>query len=179
MEEEEILDGGEGGGPSVAAILVAVVLLGLIGAAVWYFFFREKKVETEMELPKWEAPQGVAEEQVFEALPELIINPADSEGRYFLVVKINVVYNDRKAIYDKMAGKPWRLPQVQNLIIDIFSRYTVQELQTPKFKEEARKRITDELNALLGWTAAAAAEGEEEKAPPPIERIDFSQYVLQ
>ena len=179
MEEEEILDEEEDEGLNFVAILVAVVLLALIGVGVWHFFFREgEEKATEVDRLTWAPPQDVAEEQVYDALPELIVNPADSEGRYFLIVKIDVVYNNRQAIYEKMIGEPWRFPQIQNLIIDIFSSYTRKELQTPKFKEMIRQQITDELNALLGWEGPAAETGGEESLPP-IEKIYFSQYILQ
>ena len=180
VEEEEILDEEEDEGLNFVAIIGAVVLLLLIGFGAWYFFFSggEEEEGTKIERPVWVPPENLAEEQVYDALPELIINPADSEGRYFLIVKIDVVYNNRQAIYEKMIGEPWRFPQIQNLIIDIFSSYTRKELQTPKFKEMIRQQITDELNALLGWEGPAAETGGEESLPP-IEKIYFSQYILQ
>ena len=181
IEDEEILDDDEDEELNVVAIAIAaLVLLALVGGIVWYFFLREVPEEeiTEAGIPGWEAPDDFQEVAVEDFLPTMIINPSDSGGRYFLIVKIDVALNDRDLVRQEVLNKPWRVPQVKNLIIDVFSVYSREELRTPKVVEEARQEILDQLNAMLGWTKPEMEiEGVENKAP--IETIYFTEYVIQ
>ena len=184
LDQDEILDEGEEEEVNwMAVIIAAVVVLVIIGGAAWFFFIREvPESEAKFELPKWvPPPEGFAEETVNDFLPTMIINPADSRGRYFLVVKLDFVLNDPGVVAGEVYGKPWRLAQVKNIIIDIFSSYTTDELKMPKYKEETRQKIWEELNGLTGWVPSdqPLEEGYDDPNPPPIKAIYFSQYILQ
>lgn len=183
LEEEEILDEGEGEELNFVAIAVAaVVILGLIGGAVWFFVLREPPPDKKKdELPKWEAPEDLGREYVTDLLPELVINPRDSNGRYFLIVKLDIALNDQAVLKKEVFGKKWRMAEVKNIVIDIFSEYTVDELRTPKFKDEARRRIVEQLNALAGWTQEDALVMDEdgEIKKPPVQDVYFMRYILQ
>ena len=178
-DEEELLDEEEGELNYAAIIIAAVLALALIGGAVWFFFLRETPEVKVVELPKWEPPAELAEEVVREDLPELIINPYDSQGRYFLIVKVAVAVNDRAIVRKEVINKPWRFAQIQNIIIDIFSGYTVEELRTPKVREETRQLIKDEFNTIVGWSEPPEGFPEGMEIPPPVKEIYFSKYVLQ
>ena len=182
-QEDEILDEGEEEEVNwMAVIIAAVVVLVLIGGGVWYFFIREVPEEdAKVELPKWVRPENLEEETVNELLEAMVINPSDSKGRYFLVVKLNFALNDVGLVIDEVYGKPWRLAEIKNIIVDVFNSYTVEELKMPKYKEEARQKIWEELNGLVGWVPSAqpVEEGYEDPNPPPIKAIYFSQYILQ
>ena len=116
-------------------------------------------------------------DNIYDLFPQLLINPVDSRGRFFLILKINILFQDADILVE-LLDKPWILPKAQNIVIDIFSIYTKDELRTPKFKEEARQEVQSEFNALLGWTEGAAALAEE-PVPPPIKDIYFERYILQ
>lgn len=164
----------------MAIIIAAVVVLALIGGAVWFFFIREVPEEGDkVELPKWEKPDDLVAENVNDFLNRMRINPANSRGRHFLVVKLDFALNDVSVVSNEVYGKSWRLAQVKNTIIDVFSSYTLEELKLPKYKEEARTKLWEELNGLVGWTRPAV-EQEEGMAydPPPIKAIYFSEYIL-
>ena len=181
IDGEEILDDDDEEELNVVAIAVAaLVLLAVVGGVIWYFFLREVPKEdiTEAGIPGWEAPDDFQEVAVEDFLPTMIINPSDSGGRYFLIVKVDVALNDRDLARQEILEKPWRTPQVKNLIIDVFSVYSREELRTPKVVEEARQEILDQMNAMLGWTEPEMQiEGVENKAP--IETIYFTEYVIQ
>ncbi len=180
IDDEEILDDEDEELNIVAIAVAAIVLLVLIGGIVWFFFLREVPEEevSEAGIPGWEAPDDFASEAVQDFLPTMIINPSDSGGRYFLVVKIDVALNDQDLVRQEVLNKPWRIPQVKNLIIDVFSVYSREEPRTPKVIEEARQEILAQLNAMLGWTEPEMEiEGVENKAP--IETIYFTEYVIQ
>ena len=182
LEEDEILEEGEDEEVNwMAVIIAAVVVLILIGAAAWYFLLREVPEEdAKVELPEWVPPGNLAEENVNDFLAPMVINPADGRGRHFLVVKLDFALNDPDLVSTEVYGKPWRLAQVKNIIIDIFNSYTVDELKMPKYKEEARTKLFEELNALVGWTPSELPPEEGGLSdPPPIKTIYFSQYILQ
>ncbi|MDP6779843.1 MAG: flagellar basal body-associated FliL family protein [Candidatus Latescibacteria bacterium] len=181
IEDDEILDDDDDEELNVVAIAVAaLVLIALIGGIVWFFFIREVPKEDieEAGIPGWEAPDTLRAESVQDFLPTMIINPLDSGGRYFLLVKVDVAINDEDLVRDEVLNKPWRVPQVKNLIIDVFSVYSREELRTPKVVEEAREEILAQMNAMLGWTKPEMViEGVDNK--PPIKTIYFSEYVIQ
>ncbi len=178
-DDEELLDEDEEGELNIAAIVIAAVLiLALIGGGVWFFAFREPPEESaEAKLPDWEPPPDLEKEMVIDLLPQLIINPRDSRGRYWLVVKVDFSVNNSDA-RDAVIDEPWRLPQAKNIIIDIFSDYTLDELRTPRIREEARQQIKEELNALLGWNGEPVDEDGEEILPP-IKEVYFVEYMMQ
>ena len=147
MAEDELLEEEEDEELNIPAILIAVVLLlAIIGGVVWFFFIREVPVDKTKLLP-WEPPENVAEEKIYDLFPQLIINPVDSRGRFFLILKINILFQDID-ILPELLDKPWILPKAQNIVIDIFSTYTMGELRMPKFKEEARQEIKSECQRI-------------------------------
>ena len=110
----------------------------------------------------------------------MIINPADSKGRHFIIVKIDVGVNDRDIIVEEVLSKKWRIPEIRNIIIDVFSTYTTYELKTPKYKQEVREVIVEKFNELAGWTSDMAALSEDgEVSLPPIKEVYFSKYIIQ
>ena len=177
MADDELLDEDEDQEINLVAIAIAaLVVLALIGGAIWFFFLREIPESEKAKLPPWEAPESLTEEAVSDILPKMIINPVDSDGRNFLIVKINVAMNDPALVREEVLGKLWRLQEIKNTINDIFSVYTMQELRTPKFKKEARQQIKGAMNEMMGWTEVAATD---EENLPPIKAIYFEEYVLQ
>ncbi|MCZ6634671.1 MAG: flagellar basal body-associated FliL family protein [bacterium] len=175
IDEEEIIDEEDDELNIPAIILTAVLVLALIGGAVWYFFIREPPEEDEEKGLVWETPTNVQKEILFKMLPELVINPRDSRGRVYLIVKIDVVLNED--IRSQFLNKLWILPEAQNAIIDIFNSYSLDELRTPKLKEEARLQIKEEFNIILGWTGdpdTPAPDG----SLPPVKNIYITKYIF-
>jgi len=184
MADDELLDEDDGDEYNIVAIVIAVVVvLAIIGGVVWYFFLRTPTEEGEggLQLPQWEAPIDTKIDEVFELLPKMILNPADGDGRYYLILKVDVAWTD--GMPGDLIGKPWMIPKAQNIIIDVFSSYTISELQTPRFKEEARLELKYELNKMLGYEGEEhTPEEEAEIYPanlPPIREIYFVEFILQ
>ena len=118
MADDEILDEDEEEELNFVAIFVAAaIVLALIGGVVWYFFIREVPEEEKNQIPQWEAPEDLGKEYISDLLPEMIINPADSKGRHFIIVKIDVGVNDRDIIFEEVLSKKWRIPEIRNIII--------------------------------------------------------------
>jgi flagellar basal body-associated protein FliL len=177
-DDEELLDEEEEEEYNIPAIIGAAVILILIIVAIWYFLFREKpEVPEEDAGPVWEKPVDQEAELVFDLLPKLIINPLGSRGRHMLIVKVDVVYRDRDVLKQQIS-KPWRIPQVQNMIIDTFSSYTLAQLRDSLVKEECRKLIQEDLNRLLGWDGPPELILEADDAVPPVKDVYFTEYIL-
>jgi flagellar basal body-associated protein FliL len=182
-DDYDVLDDEDGDEYNIVAIVIAlVVVLAVVGGIVWYFFLQTPPEEDPaLQLPKWEAPVDAKEDEVFELLPKMIINPADGDGRYYLIIKVDVAWNN--GLPSDLLGKLWMIPKAQNLIIDVFGSYTISELQTPKFKEEARLDLKHELNKMLGWegediTPEQAAEMDPDDLPP-IREVYLVEFILQ
>jgi len=183
IEEDELIDDEEADEFNFVAIgIIAVLLLAIVGGLIWYFLIREPPSEEDGEprLPQWEAPADLTPELVYDGLERMIINPIDSRGRYFLVVKIDIAFN--RDVRGELLSKPWAIPQTKNVIIDVLSDFTVSELQAPDLKEEARMEIKRELNRLLGWEGDELTPEELEELDdddkPPIRDIYFVEFIL-
>ena len=100
-DDEELLDDDEEEGELnwVAIIIAAVLALALIGGLIWYFVLREEPVEGEKE-PDYISPESLVEEEIYLDMPELFINPIDSRGRFFLILKFDIAFN----IHDFLFG---------------------------------------------------------------------------
>lgn len=179
-DDEELLDDDEEEGELnwVAIIIAAVLALALIGGLIWYFVLREEPVEGEKE-PDYISPESLVEEEIYLDMPELFINPIDSRGRFFLILKFDIAFNNRSLVFDEMILKPWNLAKAKNMIIDVYGEYTREELRTPKVKEETRQRLLDEFNTMLGWEYDAVLEELGQLELPPIKALYYAKYILQ
>ncbi len=180
-DDEEILDdeGEEDELNWIAIIVAAVLALALIGGLIWWFLIREEPVDDGTVVPDYVQPESIVEEEIYLDMPELFINPLDSRGRFFLILKFDIAYNNRSLVFDEMILKPWNWAKAQNMMIDVYSEYTREELRTPKIKEETRQRLLDEFNTMLGWEYNAVLEELGQLEPPPIKALYYSKYILQ
>jgi len=181
--EEELIDDEEADELNFVAIgIAAVIVLAIIGGLVWFFVLKEEPTEEEAgpKIPEWEAPLDLTPELVYDDLDRLIINPADSRGRYYLVVKVDIAF--QRDVRGELLSRLWVIPQAKNLIIDIFSDYTIAELQKSEFKEEARMEILYEFNRLMGWEGDLPSFEElevmEDDDKPPVKDIYLVEFIL-
>jgi flagellar basal body-associated protein FliL len=179
-DDEELLDDEEEEDELnwIAIIIATIVALALIGGLIWYFVLRDETADGPKE-PDYVIPESLVEEKIYLDLPELFINPFDSRGRFFLILKFDVAYNDRALVFDEMILKPWNYAKAKNMIIDVYSEYTREELRTPKVKEETRQRLLDEFNTMLGWEYDAGLEELGQLEDPPIKALYYAKYILQ
>ncbi len=160
-------------------ITAAVVLLVLIGGGVWYFFIREISEEERNRPPEYVAPESLVEEKVYVDMPDMIISPLDSRGRYYLIIKFDVVSNDQREVFNQMIMKPWKWAQALNVVIDIYGDYTREELRTPRVKEIAREHVLEEWNRIVGWEYDADLEALGQLPEPPLKALYYEKYILQ
>ena len=115
-DDEEILDdeGEEDELNWMVIIIAAVITLVLIGGLIWWFLIREKP-EGPVE-PDYVVPDSLFVEEVYLDMPELFINPLDSRGRFFLILKFDIAYNNKDKVFDEMLLKPWNWAKAKNMI---------------------------------------------------------------
>jgi hypothetical protein len=179
-DEDELLDEDEDEELNWPAIIIAtIVIIGLIGGLVWYFLIREVPEEELNKEPDYVVPESLLEEAVYVDMPDMIISPHDSKGRFYLIVKFDVVMNDRSAAFNEMIVKPHNWAKALNLVVDVYSDYTREELRIPKVKENARQYILDEWNHIIGWDYDAELEALGQLEPPPLEALYYAKYVIQ
>ena len=87
---------------SVAIIVAAVVLIALISGLVWYFLIREVPEGDLIKEPDYVVPESLVEESIYLDMPDMIISPSDSKGRFYLIVKFDVAMNDGPRARDEM-----------------------------------------------------------------------------
>lgn len=136
------------------AILAVVVL-----AAAAYQFVLNKPAADDPAAASGE--QAAPEEGAVVPLPELVVNLADLEDIRYLRVGVAVVLEkgvDAKKIEPE-------LPRISDVVIDLASERTFDELRTPGAKQQLR----DDLSA------AARAEFDDEM----VVRVIFTTFVMQ
>ena len=129
-----------------------LLILGGGGFAVWHFILTP---ETE---GSTEAPRAPA----FASPPmDFTVNLADLEQRRYLRATDQMGYSQRRLTKDLES----RVPEIRDLIIQIFRSKTVEEINTPQGAGQLRASLKDELNMRL-------QAGE-------IEEIYFTEFVIQ
>lgn len=104
---------------------------------------------------------GAIEYGVFTTIGELLINPAGSGGKGFLVVSIGMETKSTAVI----AEIEEKEIVVRDAILRLLSEYTKEELASIAFRADLKDEILRELNRILD-------RGE-------IDRLYFTQYLLQ
>lgn len=98
---------------------------------------------------------------VFSELDALTVNPAGSNGRNFLQVKLGLEAQE-EATFEELTSKE---PVVRDAVLKILSSYSVEQLGRLEARDSLRTEIRSSINGILD-------EGE-------IQRLYFTQYVLQ
>lgn len=93
-------------------------------------------------------------------MEQLVVNPANTNGRRYLMVEISLEMNIEHIPLMEINN-----PKLKQELIETFSRRTVSELTTPKERERIRKEATDLINSSLGEIS--------------VQNLYFTKYVLQ
>jgi flagellar FliL protein len=155
------------GGKTFLIIVVTVVLaaLGTGGLMAYVFYPEARAAATSVGLVS--APGTEAEEDApveygeFLEFQGLIINPADSDGRRYLMVNIGLEAKDAKVL--EVVGS--KEVVIRDRILRLLGQRTVSELASVSLRDTLKEELLIAVNDILG---------EEEVA-----RLYFTQYVLQ
>lgn len=97
----------------------------------------------------------------FQIIKDLVINPAGTNGKRFLLVELGLESQTEK-VFEEISRKDI---VVRDAILRILSQCTVDELTSIDRRDELKTQIRDTINAFLD-------KGQ-------IDRLYFTQYVLQ
>lgn len=93
-------------------------------------------------------------------MDQLVVNPANTNGRRYLMVEISLELNVEHIPLMETTN-----PRVRQELIETFSRRTVSQLTTPKERDLLRKEVVEIINSSIGETS--------------VQNLYFTKYVLQ
>lgn len=93
-------------------------------------------------------------------MEQLVVNPANTNGRRYLMVEISLELNVEHIPLMETTN-----PRVRQELIETFSKRTVSQLTTPKERELLRKEVVEIINSSIGETS--------------VQNLYFTKYVLQ
>jgi len=167
-ETEENQEEKKEGGSKVLLIVIVVLLLLLliIGGAVAYFLLSSNDQQDNPDQPKQEKvvkkkSSDLTQMGPIYPLDQFIVNLVSNNSERYLKCKISLELDapDLQKELDK------KLPAVRDMIIQILSSKTVEEIQTARGKEKLKEEIRRKLNAML-------TTGE-------IRHVYFTEFVIQ
>jgi len=166
--EENQEEKNEKGGSKVLLIVIVVLLLLLliIGGAVAYFLLSSNDSQNNPDQAKQEKVEKKKQSDLAQMGPiypldKFIVNLLSNNSERYLKCKISLELDapDLQKELDK------KLPAVRDMIIQILSSKTVEEIQTARGKEKLKEEIKRKLNAML-------TTGE-------IKHVYFTEFVIQ
>ena len=81
-------------------------------------------------------------------MDQLVVNPANTNGRRYLMVEISLELNVEHIPLMETTN-----PRVRQELIETFSRRTVSQLTTPKERDLLRKEVVEIINSSIGETS--------------------------
>jgi len=157
----------EGGGSKLLLIVIVVLLILLlaIGGLVAYFLLgnnEEKPDKQEQQkIEKKHKVESLAEIGPIYPLDPFTVNLVSANANRYLKCKIDLELDapDLQQEADK------KLPAIRDLIIQILSSKSVEEIQTAKGKQKLKEEIKRKINEIL-------TTGE-------IKNVYFTEFVIQ
>ena len=166
--EENQEEKSEKGGSKILLIVIVILLLLLliIGGAVAYFLLSNNDSQDNPDQAKQEKVEKKKTSDLTQMGPiypldQFIVNLLSNNSERYLKCKISLELDapDLQQELDK------KLPAVRDMIIQILSSKTVEEIQTARGKEKLKEEIKRKLNAML-------TTGE-------IKNVYFTEFVIQ
>ncbi len=93
-------------------------------------------------------------------MEQLVVNPANTNGRRYLMVEISLEMN-----VEHIPMMETNNPKVKQELIETFSKRTVSQLTTASERDVIRREVTDIINSSIGETS--------------VQNLYFTKYVLQ
>ena len=167
-ETEESEEKKSGGGSKLLLIIIIVLLLLLlvIGGLVAYFLLssnpnQQQDQQALQKIEKKHKASDLTDIGPIYPLDPFTVNLVSSNADRYLKCKIDLELDspDLQKEIDK------KLPAIRDMIIQILSSKTVEEIQTAKGKEKLKEEIKRKINSIL-------TTGE-------IRHVYFTQFVIQ
>lgn len=170
-QDLELGEAGKGGGKKKLLIIVGAVVLLLAIAGAAAFFLLGKSPDAEAEAESGEAQEETAEHQegggllyVSASEPILANLPSATKPR---TIKVQVVYAVKSPEAELAVKK--HLPLLSSILSMQLSSTDAESLMTPEGQQAFRDLVLQNARAAL----------EKEETQPMVERILFTQFVMQ
>lgn len=150
---------GKSKGGMLKFILIPVILLIQAGAAYFIVFNMLLKHPNHVENPK--PKKGKLEVGQFYEVDDIVVNPADSGGRRYLVLDIGLETSNPELIDEAGRKEIW----IRDAIITLLTRKTSEEFLEVSARSLLKKEILDSLNLKM--------------VAGKFDRIYFKKYILQ
>jgi len=167
-QEEEKEEKKEGGSNKILLIVIVVLLLLLlaIGGLVAYFLLsgndeEQPPPQEQKKIEKKHKVSDMAEIGPIYPLDPFVVNLVSSNANRYLKCKIDLEL-DSPELQQEIDKK---LPAIRDLIIQILSSKSVEEIQTAKGKQKLKEEIKRKINEIL-------TTGE-------IRNVYFTEFVIQ
>ena len=165
-EVEETQEKKSGGSKLLLVIIIILLLLLLvIGGLVAYFLLsgnsNQQQPQQAQKIEQKHKEAALAQIGPIYPLDPFIVNLVSSNADRYLKCKIDLELDSPNL--QKEIDK--KLPAIRDMIIQILSSKTVEEIQTARGKEKLKEEIKRKLNSIL-------TTGE-------IRHIYFTQFVIQ
>jgi len=146
-------------GGKLKFMLIPVILLVQATAAYFVVFNillkgPAKEAQAAPKKPKLEVGQ-------FFELNDIVINPAESGGRRYLVVELGLETQDPMVVEEATSKEIW----IRDAIISLLTEKTAQELMEVSVRNRLRKEILETINVKMD-------QGK-------FDRLYFKKYILQ
>ena len=165
VEEESKKEGGGSNKLLLIVIIVLLLLLLIIGGLVAYFLLsgnnNQQNPQEQQKVEKKHKVSSMAEVGPIYPLDPFIVNLVSPNADRYLKCKIDLELSNQEV--QKEIDK--KLPAIRDLIIQILSSKTVEEIQTAKGKEKLKEEIKRKINQLL-------TTGE-------VKNVYFTEFVIQ
>ena len=167
-EQEEKKSSGGGSKLLLIVIIVLLLLLLVIGGLVAYFLLtnnsdqdQQQQQQKQEKVVKKKKASDMTEVGPIYPLDQFIVNLVSNNADRYLKCKISFELDspDLQQELDK------KLPAIRDIVINILSSKTVEEIQTAKGKEKLKEEIKRKVNQIL-------TTGE-------IRHVYFTEFVIQ
>jgi len=165
QEEEKSQNNGGGNKLLLIVIIVLLILLLAIGGLVAYFLLssndQQPTPQEKQKMEKKHKVKSLAEIGPIYPLDPFTVNLVSPNADRYLKCKIDLEL-DSQELQQEIDKK---LPAIRDLIIQILSSKSVEEIQTAKGKEKLKEEIKRKINEIL-------TTGE-------IKNVYFTEFVIQ
>jgi flagellar FliL protein len=165
QENQENEEKSSGGSKLLLIVIIFLLLLLLIiGGLVAYFLLTgnsKSAPQQPAQVEKKAAVSSMTKMGPIYPLDQFIVNLVSANADRYLKCKIDLELSNAKL--QKEINK--KLPAIRDMIIQILSSKTVEEIQTAKGKEKLKQEIKTKLNSIL-------TTGE-------ITHVYFTEFVIQ
>ncbi len=147
-------------GPPLVAILFIV---GLIGGGAGGFFMYERLVAaaTGTDLSAGEPPVEDVSYGVFHEIGGIIVNPAESGGKRYLMISLGLEVANEGAVTQVTEKEV----VIRDQVLALLGSHSADELADIGIREELKTELVAAINRVLGKDS--------------VNRLYFTQYVLQ